>query len=142
MARRVDCLDSDVADPEIVAGLQELMVVIAGLDPFVLPIGRSLVRQIEFRPEALRELACPREEVRVNVRLGGRRDRQTLGLGELDISVDVSLRVDDQRLARPLAAHQVGVLCELVVRYLSKKHQPCLPCMTARRAVLAPSTRP
>ena len=59
VAGRVNGLHADVADAEGVPVLQELVVVIAVLDPLVLPVRIPLIGEIELRPEALGELASP-----------------------------------------------------------------------------------
>ena len=46
--------------------------------------------------------------------LGRCDDAQVVGFGEIDVAVNITLRVDDDRLARFLATDEVGGLRELM----------------------------
>ena len=54
--------------------------------------------------------------------LGRCDDAQVVGFGEIDVAVNITLRVDDDRLARFLATDEVGGLRELVVVNHAHEH--------------------
>ncbi len=112
-------LNSMLPDGERVAVAQELVVVRSAaellVEPLVLPVGIPLVRNVHLRADPLRQLARTGDEVRVDVRLGGRHDAQPVGLGQIDVPVDVALGIDDDRLARLLTPDQIRRLGELLV---------------------------
>ena len=56
-------------------------------------------RQINYRPGSRRQLAMPRNEVGMKVRLEDVPDRQTLLLRRFHVDVHIALRIDDDPLA-------------------------------------------
>ncbi len=81
----------------------------------VLPVRVALIRQVQPGSGTLRQFAGPGSVVGVDVRLGHVRNSQALLLRRPHITLNISVRVDDQRLTRRLAANQVAGLGELVV---------------------------
>ena len=59
----------------------------------------------------------------MDVRLRDSHDPQAVTRSELDVPVDVALRVEHDGLAGTLAADEVGVLGELRVLDLSEEHR-------------------
>ena len=84
-----------------------------------------------------RELPCTGKEVRVNVRLGNCADAKAMCFREVDIAVDVSCGVDDDRIAGLLASEQPGGLGKILVVDLSKEHR--VHSVRIRRLVVEPS---
>jgi hypothetical protein len=116
VARGVDGLQADVADPDL-AAVVELHPVEA-----VLPIVVALVGEVEGRAGALGELAAAGLVVGVDVRFGDGGDAHAVVLGEADEGVDVAAGVDDDGLAGGLAADEVAALGEVLVVDGLKQH--------------------
>ncbi len=112
----------DIAHHEGVAVFEQPVVVAVLRDPLVLPIGVTLVRDVDPCPVTFGELARAREEIGVDVGLGNRRDAKSLRLCERDVAIDVPLRVDHDGVVRFLTADEVGVLREPFVEHLTEEH--------------------
>ena len=77
-------------------------------------IGSPSAERYAHRP-AVGELPRARQEVGMDVRFGHRRDAQALGRRDRQIAVDVTLGIDDERLACLLTPNEIGVLGQSVV---------------------------
>ena len=122
VSRRMECLDPNLTDREDIVVLEELDVVVTGLDPIVLPIRVSLIGQEEFHAMSVTELAGPREKIGVDVRFSHAHDSEILLRGDLHVAIDVPLGVDNEGLPGLLTADEVGVLGKRRVEDLAKKH--------------------
>ena len=121
MPRRKQGLQLDVADAEGVAIVQEAHIDIA-FGPFELPIRPAFRREIADHSVALHQLACSAEVIGVDVSVRHGGNAQIIFCGNLEVTVNVALGVDHDRLTGTLATDQVDVLGEGGVGDLSKKH--------------------
>ena len=80
----------------------------------------------------LRELSRAGQEVGVDVRLGRGHDEEILLRGDVDISVDVALGIDDDRLFCALAADEVRILRQLGIEDLPQEHLATLAWLEIR----------
>ena len=97
MARRVNCLDADFANHELIAVLEK-MCVRSPFRPPVSPIRSTRAGKVKMNVRILRELPRSANEVRMDMRLCDRADTKPIRLGKSSISVDVAFGVNYQRL--------------------------------------------
>jgi hypothetical protein len=58
----------------------------------------------------------------MDMRIGDRDDAQAFRGCDRVVGVDIALRVDDNGFTSFLATNHIGVLSQLVIKYLSEKH--------------------
>ena len=78
-----------------------------------------------------RQAAVARDVVGVRVRLQHAHDADTLLLGRLEVRLDPVRGVDDDRLACPGVADQIGGAAKIVVDELAEHHGTNLPLALA-----------
>jgi hypothetical protein len=67
-----------------------------------------------------REFLCSTDKVSVDVGFSDSGDAEVVFGGERPVLVNISLRIDDERLARFLASYQVRVLRKIGIEYLTE----------------------
>ena len=97
------------------ADIERVMVVEPSRVEPVLPVGVALAGEEKRCAGADREVARPRNEVGVDVRLGDFLDVHLAMLGRIDEALDIASGIDDDRGLRFLAADQIGSLGESFV---------------------------
>jgi hypothetical protein len=113
MAWSVEDFECHAADVDALAIVEQARAVLAR-EP-VLPIASPFRGQEQRRPGARRQLTASTHEVRVDVRFGHVRDAYRLGRGGRDVLGGITIRIDDDRLARGFAADEIARLGELGV---------------------------
>ena len=98
--RRMEHVDADVADADAIAVFQ-----LARMLELILPVLIALIRKTKTGARPVRQLARPRNIVRVNVGFGDVRDPQPLLCGGPDVVVDIPISVDDDGFVGLLAAN-------------------------------------
>ena len=93
------------------------------VDRDVVVLGRSLAMDVDRRSGRRRQPAVPRDVVGVVVRLENVLDRDARVPSELEVLVDLELRVDDSRLPGALVTDEVGRATEVVVDDLAEDHR-------------------
>lgn len=111
----------NVADAERVAIMQEARIRVT-LGPFKLRDGPAFRREIRHGFVTLHQLARTAEVVRMDVRIRYRSDPQIVVSGDLQVTVNIPFRVNDDCLAGALAPDQIGILREGGVSDLPEKH--------------------
>ena len=91
-------------------------------DRVVLVLGLGQLADVDRRPARPRQPAVPRDVVGVVVRLQHVLDPHPVQAGEVEVGVDVPLRVDHGGDAGPRVADQVGGATEVLVDDLAKEH--------------------
>jgi hypothetical protein len=121
VTRRVHHLHAHVADREGVAVAQQGGAVLRRVR--VLPLRAALAAEQQPRAGSRGQLARARDEVGVDVRLGDVRHAQPLALRGLHVLCDVAAGIDDERLARGRAPHQVAGLRQRIVVEALQEHR-------------------
>jgi hypothetical protein len=103
MAGRVNHLDADLANHELIAVLEKMCVRSPSRPP-VSPIRSTRAGKVKMNVRVLRELPRSANKVCVDMGLRDRANTKPIGLGESSISVDVAFGINYQRLLRLLAA--------------------------------------
>ena len=116
VAGGVDRADGDVAEPELPA-------VVEGL---VLVVGRRLAVHVDRGPGGRCEAPVARDVVGVVVRLEDVLDVDTEEAGEAQVLVDVELGIDDRGDAGVLVADQIAGAAQVVMDQLAEDHPPTL----------------
>jgi hypothetical protein len=110
VARRRERADQNVAELELGSVGERLVPVLRA----------GLVRDVEGRPGGLSEAAVAGDVVGVVVRLEHVREAEVVLVGELEVVLDLPLRVDDGCLA-PVRDHVRGA-GEILVQHLAEEH--------------------
>ena len=113
--RRVHRLELDLPDREARAVRERRVIVATVRRPLVAPVRTALIGEMETDPEAVGELPRARQEVGVDVGLGHGHDPEFLAPREIDVSVDVPLRVEEDRVP-PYAGTRSGTRTARVSR--------------------------
>ena len=110
----------------------------------VLPFGRPLVGQDQCRGVLVGQLASPGNVIRVNMRVGGRDNLHFFPGCGIKVLLDVSTCINDDRLARFLAADHVGCVCQGGIVEVFQQHliTPCLTAAENRAASLLDGSDP
>jgi len=116
----------NLANIKGIAVFQKLMIVAAAagflVEPAVLPVGATFIGKIETGADTFGQFARSGEKVGVNVRLGDGRDAHAFVSGDLQIAVDIALRIDDDRFFGLLTSDQISCLGQLVVIDHAEQH--------------------
>ena len=116
MTRRVHGFDLDVANHKRIA------IGKAHVIELILPICAPFIGEVHHGTRHIGELARAAEEVGMDMRFCKVRDAQAFLTSDIDIGVDVALRIDDQAFAGLLAADHVGCVGEARFVDLLEKH--------------------
>src|SRR5690606_11576137 len=129
MAGRMDGSDAKAPQLEGIAVLEDAHIVRAVIRPGVLPVSAPLPGEIDANAELLGELAGARKKVGVDVCFGGGDEVKPMKSGGLDVSVYVTLGIDDDRFIGLLAGDQVGILGKALVGDLAEEHDRMICCL-------------
>ncbi len=112
VARRVQGADDDVAELELPAVVERLVVV----------FGLGEAMDVDRRARREREAAMARDVVGVVVRLEDVLDSDTHVPCKVQIDIDLEARIDDRGDLSAVIADQIGRAAEIVVGDLAKEH--------------------
>ena len=116
--RSMNHLKADVANTKAIPVPHELNVILPRVCPVGLPLRWALVREENAQPHA-GKLARTRQKVCVDVRFRRGNKTKSLARSELEVTINVDLRIDNDGLPATLTADQIGVLGQSWIRNLS-----------------------
>jgi hypothetical protein len=117
---RVNRVHANVANQPLVAVFEQAHL--EALQPAILPVLVAFVGEVERRAGGVRQLACARQKVGVDVRLANRDDLQIRLLRQLQVHIDIASGVNHHRFPRRRASEKVGRLRQTVFVDLSEDH--------------------
>src|ERR1019366_2850910 len=125
VAGRVPHVEANAARVERVAVVEDCGAVARGES--ILPVAPAFGGEEQRHASAPGEIAASRYEIGVDVRFGHVRDAEPLRRRRGQVLRDVTVRVDDDGFAAPVAADLVARLCEAFIVETPEEHRSIAP---------------